>query len=72
MCTLYFSAEEEEEGRVGQRPDGLAGCWADWAKSRRKFHFVIKIGFLNIVRLWKFVQGDLGWILMWGFFSKFF
>jgi hypothetical protein len=27
-----------------------------------------KIGFLNLQRLWKFVQGDLGRILMWGFF----
>jgi hypothetical protein len=30
--------------------------------------FRIKIGFLNLQRLWKFVQGDLGGILMRGFF----
>jgi hypothetical protein len=30
--------------------------------------FVNKIGFLNLQRLWKFVQGDLEGILMWGFF----
>jgi hypothetical protein len=26
-----------------------------------------KIGFCNLQRLWKFVQGDLGGILRWGF-----
>jgi hypothetical protein len=30
--------------------------------------FRIKIGFLNLPRLWKFVQGDLGGILTQGFF----
>jgi hypothetical protein len=30
--------------------------------------FGIKIRFLNIPRLWKFVQGGLGGILIWGFF----
>jgi hypothetical protein len=29
--------------------------------------FRIKIGFLNLPRLWKFVQGDLGGILTQGF-----
>jgi hypothetical protein len=28
----------------------------------------LKIGFLNLPRLWKFVEGDLGEILTWGFF----
>jgi hypothetical protein len=36
------------------RPDGL--------KSEKNY-FRIKIGFLNIQRLWKFAQGDLGGIL---------
>jgi hypothetical protein len=26
------------------------------------------MGFLNIPRLWKFIGGDLGGILIWGFF----
>jgi hypothetical protein len=29
----------------------------------RKNSFQIKIGFLNLPRLWKFVEGDLGGIL---------
>jgi hypothetical protein len=29
----------------------------------RKKNFRIKIGFLNLPRLWKFVEGDLGGIL---------
>jgi hypothetical protein len=47
--------------------DGLAGPEAEWAtrlaepKARKK-NFQIKIGFLNLPRLWKFV-GDLGGIL---------
>jgi hypothetical protein len=36
----------------------------------RRNLFCIKIGFLNIPRLWKFAQGDLGGILTWGFFLK--
>jgi hypothetical protein len=34
----------------------------------KKNLFRIKIGFLNLPRLWKFVQGDLGGILTQGFF----
>jgi hypothetical protein len=33
----------------------------------KKKSFRIKIGFLNLPRLWKFAQGDLGGILTWGF-----
>jgi hypothetical protein len=43
-------------------------AWAGWAEIRRENLFKIKIGFLNLPRLLKFVQGDLGGILMWGFF----
>jgi hypothetical protein len=52
---------------------GLAGPEAKRAarsagpKIRKKRNFWIKIGFLNLPRLWKFV-GDLGGILTWGFF----
>jgi hypothetical protein len=34
----------------------------------KKNSFVIKIDFLNIPRLWKFAQGDLGGIWTQGFF----
>jgi hypothetical protein len=37
-------------------------------KIRKKRNFRIKIGFLNLPRLWKFVEGDLGGILTLGFF----
>jgi hypothetical protein len=30
--------------------------------------FELKIGFLNLPRLWKFGQGNLGGILTWGLF----
>jgi hypothetical protein len=36
--------------------------------NQREFLFRIKIGFLNITSLWKFVGGDLGGILIWEFF----
>jgi hypothetical protein len=48
---------------------GLAGPKAKRAarlagpKIRKKRNFRIKIGFLNLPRLWKFVEGDLGGIL---------
>jgi hypothetical protein len=29
------------------------------------------LNFLNIQRLWKFVGGDLGGILIWGFFINY-
>jgi hypothetical protein len=45
-----------------ERPDG---------PKAEENYFRIKFGFLNIQRLWKFAQGDLGGILTCGFFSKF-
>jgi hypothetical protein len=63
---------EEEEGCwlgwVGQKIE-----WAGWPLGRLgqkpgEIPFRIKIGFLKLQRLWKFVQGDLGWILMRGLF----
>jgi hypothetical protein len=51
-------------GRAGQR-----GAWLGrMGQNPKKIPFWIKIKFLNIPRLWKFAQGDLGWILTWGFF----
>jgi hypothetical protein len=61
----------EDEGQVGcmgRKLNRPMGGWADWAEIWRKILFGIKIGFLNISMLWKFVQGDLGGILIWGFF----
>jgi hypothetical protein len=34
----------------------------------KKISFPIKIEFLNLPRLWKFIEGYLGGILRWGFF----
>jgi hypothetical protein len=68
------------QGRTGR--DGPSAC-ARWpavqsgpARVRlgrvgrilRKNSFRIKIGFLNLPRLWKFVEGDLGGILTRGIF----
>jgi hypothetical protein len=50
------------------RAKRLNGSAGSLAESCRKNHFRIKIGVLNIPGLWKFVQGDLGGILIWGFF----
>jgi hypothetical protein len=58
-------------GRVGRagirRPTGRSGpTWVGlgrMGRNLRKIHFRIKIEFLNIPRLWKFAQGDLGGIL---------
>jgi hypothetical protein len=56
-------------GRRKKKPGGLKGrtgrrgCWADSAGSCKN-PFGIKIRFLNLQSLWKFVQGDLGGILM--------
>jgi hypothetical protein len=52
--------------RRGQRE--LAGLKAEWAArsagpKERKRISKLKIGFLNLPRLWKFVEGDLGGIL---------
>jgi hypothetical protein len=38
------------------------------AEIKRKRISELKIGFLNLPRLWRFVEGDLGGILTWGFF----
>jgi hypothetical protein len=48
---------------------GLVGPEAEWAagsaglKAKKKKVSELKIGFLNLPRLWKFVEGDLGGIL---------
>jgi hypothetical protein len=55
-------------GRAGiRRPAGRSGlAWAglgQMGRNLKKIPFRIKIKFLNIPRLWKFTQGDLGGIL---------
>jgi hypothetical protein len=66
-------------GRDGFGLQGQCGQWAGWARGRvgrkvgraeirKKEISELKIGFLNLARLWKFVEGDLGGILTWGFF----
>jgi hypothetical protein len=42
-----------QKGRMGRLAAGPIGPKA------KKNHFRIKIGFLNLARLWKFAQGDL-------------
>jgi hypothetical protein len=54
---------------------GLAGPEAERAArlagpKARKMISELKIRFLNLSRLWKFVEGDLGGILTWRFFLK--
>jgi hypothetical protein len=54
--------------RGGGMASGLAGPEAEWAArsagpKSRKIISELKIGFLNLPRLWKFVEGYLGGIL---------
>jgi hypothetical protein len=45
---------------MGQRPNGRQG-WP--GRKQGKMISELKIGFLNLPRLWKFVEEDLGGIL---------
>jgi hypothetical protein len=47
-------------GWLGQRPNGPQG-WP--GRKQGKMIFELKIRFLNLPSLWKFVEGDLGGIL---------
>jgi hypothetical protein len=47
-------------GRAGPEAKRVAGSVGPKVRKR---NFRIKIGFLNLTRLWKFVEGDLGGIL---------
>jgi hypothetical protein len=55
---------------VGERMNGPVGWMGRLGRNLKRILFRIKIGLLNIAMLWKFVQGDLGGILIWGFFLK--
>jgi hypothetical protein len=46
----------------GAKRAGMGEAGPDGPKSEKNY-FRIKFGFLNIQRLWKFAQGDLGGIL---------
>jgi hypothetical protein len=55
---------------IGPDREGGGGPQLGWRKNKggghaeiKKKSFRIKIGFLNLSRLWKFVEGDLGGIL---------
>jgi hypothetical protein len=50
-------------GRWAGWARGQTGCRVGWAKNQEKKNFRVKIGFLNLPRLCKFVEGDLGGIL---------
>jgi hypothetical protein len=60
--------KEGQVGQVGERPNGQVGWLGRLSQNLKRILFQIKIGLLNIPRLCKFVQGDLGGILIWGFF----
>jgi hypothetical protein len=64
---VEFGLREErgQRGWLGQRPSGPQGRPG---RKQGKRISKLKIGFLNLPRLWKFAQGDLGGILTWGFF----
>jgi hypothetical protein len=54
------------ERRGQQEPAGLKAEWAAWSarlKARKKNFRIKNWIFLNLPRLWKFVEGDLGGIL---------
>jgi hypothetical protein len=64
----YAKAVQAGMGRArARRPAVQSGpAWARLGRVGqilRKNSFRIKIGFLNLPRLWKFVEGDLGGIL---------
>jgi hypothetical protein len=64
----YFSAEGGRRGRVDQKAELAHMVVGPTGPEAEKSPFGIKIRFFNLQRLWKFVQGDLGRIVMWGFF----
>jgi hypothetical protein len=61
-------AQWEGEGKSAGKKKETLGRKAGWAESDGENSFPNKIWFFNILRLWKFAQGDLGGILTWGFF----
>jgi hypothetical protein len=62
---LALERREASGSRLGRRPGGPQG---PPGRKYGKRISELKIGFLNLPRLWNFVEGDLGGILTWGFF----
>ena len=60
-CGLRPAGEERASGAGWA--EGRPGRKVGRAESKEKNNFRIKIGFLNLARLWKFVEEDLGGIL---------
>jgi hypothetical protein len=60
-----YGRGEASRSRLGRRPSGPQG-WPGRKQGKRISE--LKFGFLNLSMLWKFVEGDLGEILTWGFF----
>jgi hypothetical protein len=60
--------EEEDAWWAKWTEQASCAAWLAGLKSEENCFSEIFFGFLNIPRLWKFVQEDLGGILMWGFF----
>jgi hypothetical protein len=58
-----LSACGEQRGKWAGWARGQAGHGVGRAENQEKMNFRIKIGFLNLSRLWKFVEGDSGGIL---------
>jgi hypothetical protein len=68
-CSTSMREEEEGDqlGWVGQKVEQANWPLGRLGRKRGKIPFRIKIGILNLQRLWKFLQGDFGGILMWDF-----
>jgi hypothetical protein len=50
-------------GRWAGWARGQAGHGVGWAENQEKEISELKIGILNLSRLWKFIEGDLGGML---------
>jgi hypothetical protein len=68
-CSAPLEVEEGGRwGRVGQKAKLTGWLLGRLGRKMKKKFFQNKIGFLNLPRLCKFVQGNLGGIWILGFF----
>jgi hypothetical protein len=68
-CSAPLEVEEGgRRGQVGQKAELASWLLGRLGRKMKKNPFRIKIRFLNLPRLCKFVQGDLGGIWILGFF----
>jgi hypothetical protein len=63
LAGRVLSACGGRRGRWAGWARGQAGRGVGWAENKKKMISELKIGFLNLSRLSKFVEGDLGGIL---------